>query len=100
MIDTELALADLAAVEKQLANATRKVAQAGGDKEAQRMVAVLEQSARRRSTQAGRCARSSLTQGRAGGAASRCFLLTAKPTMYVANVDEHGFDEQPAPRRA
>ncbi len=40
-INTELALADLATVEKQLAKYT-KVAKAGGDKEAQRLVAVLE----------------------------------------------------------
>ncbi len=40
-INTELALADLATVEKQLAKYS-KVAKAGGDKEAQRLVAVLE----------------------------------------------------------
>src|SRR4249920_1826621 len=40
-INTELALADLATVEKQLAKYV-KVAKAGGDKEAQRIVAVLE----------------------------------------------------------
>src|SRR5215208_4298313 len=40
-INTELALADLATVEKQLAK-NSKVAKAGGDKEAQRLVAVLE----------------------------------------------------------
>src|SRR5512139_1904604 len=40
-INTELALADLAAVEKQLAK-YEKSARAGGDKEAQRLVAALE----------------------------------------------------------
>jgi GTP-binding protein YchF len=40
-INTELALADLQTVEKQLAKYT-KVARTGGDKEAQRLVAVLE----------------------------------------------------------
>src|SRR3982750_2162527 len=40
-INTELALADLAAVEKQLSK-NAKLAKAGGDKEAQRLVAVLE----------------------------------------------------------
>ncbi|HSG66273.1 MAG TPA: redox-regulated ATPase YchF, partial [Gammaproteobacteria bacterium] len=39
-INTELALADLATVEKQLAK-NEKVAKAGGDKDAQRLVAVL-----------------------------------------------------------
>src|SRR5512139_2894900 len=41
VINTELALADLATVDKQLARYT-KVAKAGNDKEAQRLVAVLE----------------------------------------------------------
>src|SRR5690242_15790393 len=40
-INTELALADLATVEKQMARYA-KLARAGGDKEAQRLVAVLE----------------------------------------------------------
>src|SRR5215211_355787 len=40
-INTELALADLATVERQLAR-YGKIARAGGDKEAQRLVAVLE----------------------------------------------------------
>src|SRR6187401_1041056 len=40
-INTELALADLATVDKQMAKYS-KVAKTGGDKEAQRLVAVLE----------------------------------------------------------
>ena len=40
-INTELALADLAAVDKQITK-VEKLARAGGDKEAQRLVAVLE----------------------------------------------------------
>ena len=40
-VNTELALADLATVERQLAR-YEKVARAGGDKEAQRLVVVLE----------------------------------------------------------
>src|SRR5574341_351815 len=40
-VNTELALADLATVDKQLTRYS-KVARAGGDKEAQRLVAVLE----------------------------------------------------------
>jgi GTP-binding protein YchF len=50
-INTELALADLATVDKQLAKYT-KVAKAGGDKEAQRLVAV---STTRRRRSCGRC---------------------------------------------
>ena len=44
-INTELALADLAAVDKQIAK-VEKLARAGGDKEAQRTFAVLDESAR------------------------------------------------------
>src|SRR5262249_18569726 len=44
IVNTELALADLASVDKQLAKHA-KVARAGGDKEAQRLVAVLEKVA-------------------------------------------------------
>src|SRR6266545_1841950 len=40
-VDTELCLADLASVDKQLAKQA-KAARAGGDKEAQRLVATLE----------------------------------------------------------
>src|SRR5213080_3497745 len=43
-INTELALADLASVDKQLAKYA-KVARAGGDKDAQRLVATLEKVA-------------------------------------------------------
>ena len=43
VINTELALADLAAAEKQLSR-NAKVAKTGGDKEAQRLVAVLEKA--------------------------------------------------------
>src|SRR6266403_2010548 len=43
-INTELALADLASVDKQLAKLA-KAARAGGDKEAQRLVATLEKVA-------------------------------------------------------
>ena len=91
-IDTELALADLAAVEKQLIKYT-KAARAGGDKEAQRLVAVLEK------------VQTALDQGKAARAVDLypeekdvirpLFLLTMKPVMYVANVDEKGFENNP-----
>jgi hypothetical protein len=91
-INTELALADLATVEKQLAKYS-KVAKAGGDKEAQRLVAVLEKLL------------VALNQAQPARAVSLydeekevikpLFLLTMKPTMYVANVAENGFDDNP-----
>src|SRR6476620_9137432 len=86
-ITTELALADLATVEKQLARYA-KAARAGGDKEAQRLVAVLE-----------KC-QAVLNQARPISTLDlydeertvlrNLSLLTAKPTLYVANVKEDG----------
>ncbi len=91
-INTELALADLASVEKQLSKNT-KVAKTGGDKEAQRLVAVLEK------------AHAALDQARSVRSLDWAkeelvilkplFLLTMKPTLYVANVVEHGFKDNP-----
>jgi ribosome-binding ATPase len=87
VIHTELALADLAAVEKALARYA-KVARAGGDKEAQRLVAVLEKALG--ALNDGRPLRAlDLDEGEKG-LLRPLFLLTMKPTMYVANVDEHG----------
>ncbi|MGD9787686.1 MAG: redox-regulated ATPase YchF [Sulfuricellaceae bacterium] len=92
VINTELALADLASVEKALARYS-KTAKSGGDKEAARLVAVLEK------------VKVQLDQAkpvRALGLAPEelallkpLFLLTVKPTMYVANVNEDGFDNNP-----
>ncbi len=91
-INTELALADLAAVEKQLAKYS-KVAKAGGDKEAQRLVAVLEKVLV--VLNEARPARSANLYDEEKEVLAPLFLLTMKPTMYVANVAEHGFDANP-----
>ena len=92
-INTELALADLATVDKQLAKYA-KTARSGGDKEAQRIVAVLEkvQPGAERSA-AGANGRSH--QRKSSRRCAPFFLLTMKPTMYVANVGEHGFKDNP-----
>jgi GTP-binding protein YchF len=87
-INTELALADLATVDKQLARYA-KVARAGGDKEAQRLVAVLEKV--QPVLNEGRPARSLPLAREELALLKPLFLLTMKPTMYVANVAEHGF---------
>ena len=91
-IATELALADLASVDKQIAK-VEKVARAGGDKDAKRLYevllkvqAVLDQ---------GRPARSADLYAEERALLSPFFLLTMKPTMYVANVDEKGFEGNP-----
>ncbi|OGA10932.1 MAG: redox-regulated ATPase YchF, partial [Betaproteobacteria bacterium RIFCSPLOWO2_02_64_14] len=88
-IDTELALADLATVERQLAR-YGKAARAGGDKEAQRLVTALEKC--EAVLNEARPVRA-LELDEAGKAVLRpqC-LLTAKPAMYVANVKEGGFE--------
>ncbi|MHB8726406.1 MAG: redox-regulated ATPase YchF [Casimicrobiaceae bacterium] len=91
-INTELALADLAAVDKQMSK-VEKLARAGGDKEAQRTHAVLAR------------VRAALNQAKPGRTVDLYdeerallkpyFLLTMKPTLYVANVAEHGFEGNP-----
>jgi GTP-binding protein YchF len=91
-INTELALADLQSVDKQLAKYA-KVATAGGDKEAQRLVAVLEKV--RPALNEARPARLVPLYPEDEEALEPLFLLTMKPTMYVANVDEKGFESNP-----
>jgi ribosome-binding ATPase len=86
-INTELALADLESVERQLAK-YEKVAQAGGDKEAQRLVAALRKV--RAALDQGRPARSAELTREEHALLRPLFLLTMKPTMYVANVAEDG----------
>jgi len=91
-IITELALADLQTVEKQLARSV-KLAKAGGDKEAQRLVAVLEKVLT--VLNAGRPARTAELSKEELAVLQPLFLLTMKPTMYVANVNENGFRDNP-----
>jgi len=91
-VNTELALADLATVEKQLAK-NEKVARAGGDKEAQRLVAVLHKVLA--ALNEGRPARSVALAREELAVLQPLFLLTMKPTLYVANVAENGFRDNP-----
>ena len=90
-INTELALADLAAVDKQIAK-YEKPARAG-DKEAQRIVAVLKKVEAK--LDQGKPARTADLYAEEKEALKPFFLLTMKPTMYVANVAEHGFHDNP-----
>jgi GTP-binding protein YchF len=91
-IDTELALADLATVDKQLARYS-KVARSGGDKEAQRLVAVLEKV--QPVLNEARPARTVELSKEELAVLRPLFLLTMKPTMYVANVADRGFVDNP-----
>jgi hypothetical protein len=91
-IHTELALADLQSVEKQLAR-YGKIARVAGDKDAQRLVAVLEKA--QTALDQGKPARTVDWAKEELAVLDPLFLLTMKPTLYVANVSEHGFKGNP-----
>ncbi|MGE5737360.1 MAG: redox-regulated ATPase YchF [Betaproteobacteria bacterium] len=91
-INTELALADLATVDRQIAK-VEKLARAGGDKDAQRTFAVLTKV--RAALNEARPARTVELYDEERAVLRPFFLLTMKPTLYVANVAEHGFEANP-----
>ncbi len=66
---------------------------AGGDKDAKRLVAVLDKV--RPALNEAKPARSVDLYPEEKELLKPLFLLTMKPTMYVANVDEKGFDNNP-----
>jgi ribosome-binding ATPase len=90
-INTELALADMAAAEKHFAK-HEKVARSG-DKEAQRIIAALTKVLAMLNE--GRPARTAELYAEEKDVLRPFFLLTMKPTMYVANVAEGGFHDNP-----
>lgn len=92
VINTELALSDLQTVEKAL-NRYSKQARSGGDKEALKLVLVLEKLLP--ALNEGRSARSVALTEEEIATVRPLFLLTIKPTMYVANVEDHGFENNP-----
>jgi hypothetical protein len=91
-INTELALADLAAVDKQMAK-VEKLARAGGDKEAKRLYETLVKV--QQVLDQARPARTADLYPEERALLKPFFLLTMKPTMYVANVAERGFKDNP-----
>jgi GTP-binding protein YchF len=92
VIQTELCLADLATVEKSLARYV-KVAKSGNDKEAQRLVDVLNkcQAALNEAKPVRGIAFSKEEQV----VLKPLCLITAKPAMFVGNVAEDGFENNP-----
>ncbi|RMH89488.1 redox-regulated ATPase YchF [Lysobacter pythonis] len=90
-IDTELALADLESVEKALQRAERNAK--SGDKEARARVEVLSRV--RAGLDEGRPVRALDLSDDDKATIRDLFLLTVKPVMYVANVLEDGFDDNP-----
>ena len=91
VINTELALADLTTVEKALLRWEKKAK--SGDKEARAQVALLETV--RDGLDAGRPARALDLDAEARCALRELHLLTIKPTLYIANVAEDGFTDNP-----
>jgi hypothetical protein len=89
VIQTELCLADLATVEKNLLRYS-KAAKAGHDKEAQRLVDVLVKC--QAALDQAQPVRSVAFSKEELAVAKPLCLITAKPAMFVANVDEHGFE--------
>jgi len=90
-IDTELALADLASVEKALDRAAK--ASKAGDKDALRKRALLER-VKAQLDQVRPVRALGLTEEEQRDIRD-LHLLTAKPVMYVANVAENGFEANP-----
>ena len=91
IINTELALADLESVEKQLL----KVAKAakGGDKDASAMKALIERLVPQ--LDEGKPIRGLDFNDQEQKLVQELHLITVKPTLYVANVDEDGFEDNP-----
>jgi ribosome-binding ATPase len=90
-IDTELALADLESVEKAL-NRYERAAKAG-DKDAMVRRDLLARV--RAHLDNGQPVRSMGLEADERGLLRELFLLTAKPVMYIANVREDGFENNP-----
>jgi GTP-binding protein YchF len=90
-INTELALADLVTVDKAHERAQRAVK--SGDKDGARRRALFERV--RAQLDAARPARALSLTDEERRDLYELHLLTAKPVMYVANVDERGFTDNP-----
>lgn len=91
IIDTELALADMAAVERAVDRAAK--ASKGGDKDAIRKHALFERVKKHLDTVKPVRAMELTPEERLD--IRELQLLTAKPVMYVANVSESGFKNNP-----
>jgi len=91
VIQTELALADLATVEKTIQREVKKAR--SGDKEAAALVALLEK-VQVQLNEAQPVRAMTLDKEQLALLKPLC-LITAKPAMYVANVAESGFSNNP-----
>ena len=84
VIETELMLADLESIEKRMAGLVRKIK--GGDKEAVETQTLLERA--KAAIEAGRPARAVEVSAEEAKAWKGLQLLSAKPVLYVCNVEE------------
>ena len=91
VINTELALADLETTEKALHRVAKKAK--GGDADAKFELKVLEKI--KPHLDEGELLRSVELSKEELAAISYMNMLTLKPTMYIANVDEDGFENNP-----
>ena len=91
VINTELALADLETVEKNI-NRVLKVAKSG-DKQAKSRLLLLESI--REHLDAGELVRTLRLDEDQRRQIHDLHLLTIKPTMYIANIAEDGFENNP-----
>ena len=89
VINTELALADLESCEKQLQRVVRTAK--SGDKDAVAMKALLEDMLIPHLNEA-KPVRALTLDDNQQALVRGLHLLTSKPTMYIANVDEEGLD--------
>jgi len=92
VIQTELCLADLGTVDKSLSRYT-KAAKSGNDKEAAKLVQVLTKV--QAHLDQGKPVRTMALTADEKATIRPLFLITAKPAMFVGNVDENGFDDNP-----
>lgn len=91
VIATELLLADLATVEKQITKVERKAKT--GIKEAKEEYDVLDKA--REALQTGTVLRKVPWLDKELSVLRESFLLTTKPLLYIANVDEDSLEEPP-----
>ena len=92
VIQTELCLADMGTVEKAI-HRYNKAARSGTDKDAAKVVALLTQI--QEALNEGRPARSVPVSKEDAPLLKPFCLITAKPAMFVGNVSEDGFENNP-----
>ncbi|MEE8365431.1 MAG: redox-regulated ATPase YchF [Gammaproteobacteria bacterium] len=90
-INTELLLADMESIARQTERAA-KLAKSN-DKEAKAKLAFMQQI--QAHVEAGNSARSFAIEDHHRGWMKELHLITAKPTLFVANVSEDGFEDNP-----